>query len=164
MGYIEKTARVGGVINNTELALATATEANVLSGLTFYAGDKELKMGTYTPTFKLIGSTIGGRNGDYYPGTPQTVSISVPEGYKKLVVVGVSFSHKSWSPNVTLSTNTGTLTQIQSNLSTAFMEPSSAGGLVFKTALLTGASSGCTVKATGGEAYNCAGLAVFAVE
>ena len=38
----------GGGLSNSKLAEATATEADVLNGLTFYSGDKELKTGTLT--------------------------------------------------------------------------------------------------------------------
>ena len=38
--------RTGGGLSNSKLAEATATEADVLAGKTFYAGDKELKTGT----------------------------------------------------------------------------------------------------------------------
>ena len=71
MGYIEKASRLGGVINDAELDLATATESAVLNGKTFYSGDKELKTGNLVTTaatsFKgadrtsLSGLTVGKR-------------------------------------------------------------------------------------------------------
>lgn len=41
---IERAIPIGG-LSNTKLALATATEADVVSGKTFYAGNRELKTG-----------------------------------------------------------------------------------------------------------------------
>lgn len=43
----------GNGLTNGNLALATATAAQVLSGYTFYAGDKELKTGVLVPTPKV---------------------------------------------------------------------------------------------------------------
>ena len=40
----------GGGLTNSKLALATATEANVISGKTFYSGNKEIKTGTLVTT------------------------------------------------------------------------------------------------------------------
>lgn len=45
MAYTEKAMPVGG-LTEEKLGLATATEADVLSGKTFYSGDKTLKTGT----------------------------------------------------------------------------------------------------------------------
>ena len=47
MNYIKKAVPAGG-LTNSKLALATATEADVLNGRTFYAGNKELKTGAYS--------------------------------------------------------------------------------------------------------------------
>lgn len=44
MAYTEKAMPVGG-LTEEKLALATATEGNVLNGKTFYSGDKILKTG-----------------------------------------------------------------------------------------------------------------------
>lgn len=49
----------GNGLTNGNLALATATAAQVLSGYTFYAGDKELKTGTLVPTPKVKTGSIG---------------------------------------------------------------------------------------------------------
>lgn len=49
----------GWGLSNAELAEATATAAQVLSGYTFYAGDKELKTGTLVPTPKVKTGTFG---------------------------------------------------------------------------------------------------------
>lgn len=50
----------GGGLSNAELAEATATAAQVLSGYTFYAGDKELKTGTLIPTPNVKTGTFEG--------------------------------------------------------------------------------------------------------
>lgn len=39
----------GGGLTNSKLELATATQADVLSGKSFYAGNKVLKIGTLNP-------------------------------------------------------------------------------------------------------------------
>lgn len=49
----------GNGLTNGNLALATATAAQVLSGYTFYAGDKELKTGTLVPTPKIATGSFG---------------------------------------------------------------------------------------------------------
>lgn len=51
----EKTInfKAGGGVGNSKLALATATESDVLSGAKFYAGDKTLKTGTLATTVAL---------------------------------------------------------------------------------------------------------------
>lgn len=50
----------GSGLGNSKLALATATEADVLSGKTFYAGDKELKTGTLDPGSNLVSLVSSG--------------------------------------------------------------------------------------------------------
>lgn len=52
MGEAPHTA--GGALSNGKLKLATATAADVASGKTFYAGDKVIKTGEYTPTLKRV--------------------------------------------------------------------------------------------------------------
>ena len=66
----------GGGLSNAELAEATATAAQVLSGYTFYAGDKELKTGTLvTPKVKSgsFNASIGADITITLPFNPTTV-------------------------------------------------------------------------------------------
>ena len=60
MSMTHKAMVLGAGLKEAELALATATEADVLKGKTFYAGSKTLKTGTkkqVTPAFDF--STLG---------------------------------------------------------------------------------------------------------
>jgi len=52
---------MGGGLSGAKLALATATEADVLSGKTFYAGSGELRTGRNTPIYyNLFSETVSG--------------------------------------------------------------------------------------------------------
>lgn len=69
----------GGGLSNAELAEATATAAQVLSGYTFYAGDKELKTGTLVPTPKV-------KTGSFSPiDEDQTFKVTI--GFKPVAVM-----------------------------------------------------------------------------
>lgn len=51
-----------GGLSNSKLKLATATESDVVSGKTFFSGDKVVKTGTLVPRLKLL--TSGSWSGD----------------------------------------------------------------------------------------------------
>jgi len=63
----------GGGLSKSKLALATATTSNVLAGKTFYAGDKELKTGTFT----LASVAIRDKDGYTEPGTSKTLTCTI---------------------------------------------------------------------------------------
>ena len=50
--------KAGGGLSNSKLALATATAADVLSGKTFYAGNKTLKTGAMATPYKMKTGTV----------------------------------------------------------------------------------------------------------
>lgn len=69
----------GSGLTNGNLALATATAAQVLSGYTFYAGDKELKTGVLVPTPKV-------KTGSFSPiDEDQTFKVTI--GFKPIAVM-----------------------------------------------------------------------------
>lgn len=64
-------------LSNSNLALATATPADVASGKTFYAGDKTLKSGSYKKTYTTV---YLGQN----PGYLSTFSYNVKSNYPSI--------------------------------------------------------------------------------
>ena len=164
MGYIEKASRLGGVLNNTELALATATEADVKQSKTFYSGDKELKTGTYSPSVKFIGHAASSSkyNGGYLASGARSASVSVPAGYDKVIAVASCYSGESWDYGLSISANNGTVSSLH-GWSDWFLT-NNVGALLSTGRAISGISSGGTVTATTGAGCNMVYLAVYAIE
>lgn len=78
----------GGGLSNAELAEATATAAQVLSGYTFFAGNDEMKVGELVPTPKVKFGTTSSVEPD------QTKTINV--GFEPLVVCIWSEDEGDW--------------------------------------------------------------------
>lgn len=63
--------RSGGGLTNTKLALATAEARDVIEGITFYSGNKTMKMGTLLTHEKITSATYLGTDDTYlYVGIP----------------------------------------------------------------------------------------------
>lgn len=68
--------RSGGGLTNAKLALATATEADVADGKTFYAGDKTLKTGTGYKQETGTVATVYNRYVNVYPSEISSITFA----------------------------------------------------------------------------------------
>lgn len=82
-----------GGLSNGKLALANAEVGDVLSGKTFYAGDKLVKAGTM-PNNGAWGATVGSGN-----------SVTIPQGYHNGNGKVNSIPLKEWSTTLTAGNN-----------------------------------------------------------
>lgn len=85
---------IGGGLSNAKLALATATQADVLSGKTFYAGSKGLQTGILEKGYKEVSGTFEVTQSSYSATidtnmTPTSVMISTYGSYYGVNLVGI---------------------------------------------------------------------------
>lgn len=80
----------GGGLSKSKLALATATESDVVSGKTFYAGDKVLKTGNIQLKRKVLGSLT---TNEYVGPFSATFSVSGLPGYQHFTNDNFAFSY-----------------------------------------------------------------------
>lgn len=91
----------GGGLSNGKLEMASATEADVLSGETFYAQNKELKTGAMA------------NRGAWSSAIKSGTSVTVPQGYHNgegKVTASNTVSQSSESQSVANETSTATIT------------------------------------------------------
>ena len=80
--------KAGGGLGTSKLALATATAEDVLTGKTFYAGDKELKTGTLTKGLIKVTGVISVAGGD-------TETITLPGKVQDVLATTSLFSQST---------------------------------------------------------------------
>lgn len=144
-------------LDDSKLASATATEADVLSGLTFYSGDKELKTGT--ASLKLVATRCATWDGS-------DVGYTFTKDYKNVIIACGYSAPADSNVSVSVSATSGTLTKIEGN--TYFMKGSlwaSAAYAVYSLVNVT-ANSSVTVTTSNNFSYNTtfAYLHIFTVE
>lgn len=85
-------------LTNSKLELANATAAQVMSGKTFYAGNKELKTGTLSLTGNATTSDVASGKTFYSNSfTRQTGTLSKGEKFIAFYIDGVQSMNKSYS-------------------------------------------------------------------
>lgn len=79
-----------GGLSNSKLKLATATASDVVSGKTFFAGDKVLKTGNIQLKRKVLGSLT---TNEYFGPFSATFSVSDLPGYQHFTTDNFAFSY-----------------------------------------------------------------------
>ena len=120
MGEAPHTA--GGALGNGKLKLATATENDVASGKTFYAGDKTIKTGTLLILKKVLKSSqqsIHGSSGTWN----QTVDVksALPSKYSQLTVDNFAVQMSSYYMGTSTSWSTLYCESLSYNSSTGIL-------------------------------------------
>lgn len=117
--------------------------------------------------FKLIGSSMtdAPQTGtSYYPTTAQSVSVTVPSGYNKVLAIASEFNMQNWTSALTVTSSTGTVTNLDTKSVANRVIGSYALSFSMSSNIITDISSGCTITATAGTTYNAVSLMVFAIE
>lgn len=96
----------GGGLSKTKLALATATEADVLSGKSFYAGDKIIKEGRM-PNQGSWGSTIDPGGSVIVPAGRHSGSGKVTATHDRVGTITLNFQYATSGGIQTTSVDTG---------------------------------------------------------
>lgn len=87
-------------LSNSKLELATATEEDVLTGKTFYAGNKELKIGNYNG-LRLNRSNIKSFSSSHSEGHNFSITVSIPFSEYKIIYLDIVIYNYSASQSST---------------------------------------------------------------
>ena len=134
--------------------------------INFKSGGGQSNLGQATATeFELIGSAISSKGDGSYPTTAQSVTVTVPAGYNKVLVVASDFVSNTYNPTLTITTSAGTLSELSSKTVGNFTSSTMVLGFGMKCSMVTDIqSNGCTITATASTYYNAVCLMVFGIK